>query len=60
MTAKNKKLNTNTKAHRFGAFTRNATIGKAKWLGSITAKAARAVKNTAVEFKDGFVEEAKS
>ena len=56
MTVENKKLKTNTKAHRFGTFTRNATIGKAKWLGSITAKAAKAVKNTAVEFKTGFTE----
>jgi hypothetical protein len=49
-----------TRSHRFGAFTRRLTIGKAKSLGSITAKVAKAAKNTAVEFKTGFSEESKS
>ena len=57
MTAKNKKLKTESRSRRFGAFTRRLTIGKAKSLGSITAKAAKAVKSTAVEFKDGFTSE---
>jgi hypothetical protein len=49
-----------TRSHRFGAFTRRATVGKAQGLGKFTAKIAKAAKNTAVEFKTGFSEESKS
>jgi hypothetical protein len=57
MTAKNKKLKTESRAHRFGAFTRRLTIGKAKSLKSVTLKATEAIKSTAVEIKNGFTAE---
>ena len=48
-----------SKAHRFGAFTRRHTLGKARALGKLSAKAARGLKAVGSEVTIGFVEEGK-
>ena len=55
----NKKVDTTSRSHRFGAFTRRHTLGKARAFGRLTAKVARGAKAVSNEITQGFVEEGK-
>ncbi len=59
MTRTNRKTQTTTRSHRFGALTRRLTLGKARAFGKFTAKVARGAKAVGSEIADGFAEEGK-
>ena len=59
MSKSNKKVKAASRSQRFGAFTRRHTLGKARRLGQLAAKAGSGIKEVTNEVAKGFVEEGK-